>query len=89
MLIEWVPAARVELRQIIDYLSHRNPVAALELKRSIEASVLALSRRPHLYRPGRVVGTREMVVHPNYLVVYQVTDNIRVLAILHARQRYP
>ncbi|WLH91416.1 type II toxin-antitoxin system RelE/ParE family toxin [Pseudomonas sp. FP453] len=89
MLIEWVPAARVELRQIIDYLSHRNPVAALEIKRSIEASVLALSRRPHLYRPGRVLGTREMVVHPNYLVVYKVTDNIRILSVLHARQRYP
>ncbi|MGY2043008.1 type II toxin-antitoxin system RelE/ParE family toxin [Pseudomonas pergaminensis] len=89
MLIEWVPAARVELRQIIEYLSHRNPVAALEIKRSIEAAVLALSRRPHLYRPGRILGTREMVVHPNYLVVYKVTDNIRVLSVLHARQRYP
>ncbi|WP_411381048.1 type II toxin-antitoxin system RelE/ParE family toxin [Pseudomonas sp. MPB26] len=89
MLIEWVPAARVELRQIIEYLSHRNPVAALELKRSIEASVLALSRRPHLYRPGRIIGTREMVVHPNYLVVYKVTDNIWILSVLHARQQYP
>ncbi|MEG8247196.1 type II toxin-antitoxin system RelE/ParE family toxin [Pseudomonas paracarnis] len=89
MLIEWSPAARIELRQIIDYLSHRNPAAALQLKRSIEASVLALSRRPHLYRPGRIGGTREMVVHPNYLVVYKVTDNIRILSVLHARQRYP
>lgn len=89
MLIEWAPAARVQLRQIVDYLSDRNPVAALELNRAIEASVLALSRRPNLYRPGRVVGTREMVVHPNYLVVYRVTDNIRVLSVLHARQRYP
>ncbi|MBI6631358.1 type II toxin-antitoxin system RelE/ParE family toxin [Pseudomonas paralactis] len=89
MLIEWSPAARVELRQIIDYLSHRNPAAALQLKRSIEASVLALSRRPHIYRPGRIGGTREMVVHPNYLVVYKVTDNIRILSVLHARQRYP
>ncbi|MBJ2317755.1 MULTISPECIES: type II toxin-antitoxin system RelE/ParE family toxin [unclassified Pseudomonas] len=89
MLIEWSPAARVELRQIIDYLSHRNPAAALQLKRSIEASVLALSHRPHLYRPGRIGGTREMVVHPNYLVVYKVTDNIRILSVLHARQRYP
>ncbi|WP_083221294.1 type II toxin-antitoxin system RelE/ParE family toxin [Pseudomonas sp. 1 R 17] len=89
MLIEWGPAARVQLRQITDYISDRNPVAALELNQAIEASVLALSRRPHLYRPGRVIGTREMVVHPNYLVVYKVTDNIRVISVLHARQRYP
>lgn len=89
MLIEWAPAARVQLRQITDYISDLNPVAALELNQAIEASVLALSRRPHLYRPGRVIGTREMVVHPNYLVVYKVTDNIRVISVLHARQRYP
>ena len=89
MLIEWAPAARVQLRQITDYISDLNPVAALELNQAIEASVLTLSRRPHLYRPGRVIGTREMVVHPNYLVVYKVTDNIRVISVLHARQRYP
>ncbi|UXV20797.1 type II toxin-antitoxin system RelE/ParE family toxin [Pseudomonas fluorescens] len=89
MLVECAPAARAQLRQITDYISDRNPVAALELNQAIEACVLALSRRPHLYRPGRVVGTREMVVHPNYLVVYQVTDSIRVLSVLHARQRYP
>ena len=89
MLIEWAPAAREQLQQIISNVSDRNLVAALELNQAIEASVLALSRRPHLYRPGRVIGTREMVVHPNYLVVYQVTDYIRVLSVLHARQRYP
>ncbi|MGY2289370.1 type II toxin-antitoxin system RelE/ParE family toxin [Pseudomonas sp. SDO528_S397] len=89
MLIEWAPAARVELRQIIDYISDRNPNAAIELSRAIDASVRALSRRPHLYRSGRVSGTREMVVHPNYLVVYQVTDSIRVLSVIHSRQQYP
>ena len=89
MLIEWTPAARAQLLQITNFISDRNPVAALELNQAIEASVLALSRRPHLYRPGRVIGTREMVVHPNYLVVYQVTDSVRVLSVLHARQRYP
>jgi addiction module RelE/StbE family toxin len=89
MLVEWAPAARAQLWKILDYISDRNPNAALELNRAIEASVLALSRRPHLYRTGRVGGTREMVVHPNYLVVYQVTDSVRVLAVLHARQQYP
>jgi toxin ParE1/3/4 len=38
---------------------------------------------------GRVRNTREMAVHPNYLVVYRVTDRIIVLNVLHARRRYP
>ncbi|WP_354043151.1 type II toxin-antitoxin system RelE/ParE family toxin [Devosia sp. UYZn731] len=39
--------------------------------------------------PGRC-GTRELVVHPNYIVVYRVlTDQIDIVSVLHARQEYP
>jgi len=39
---------------------------------------------------GRIPGTCEIVVHPNYLVIYAVeTDRIEVLNVLHARQCYP
>lgn len=45
---------------------------------------------PYLFRLGRVPGTREQVVHPNYIVVYQVgSDVIDILRILHSRQQYP
>ena len=27
-----------------------------------------------MYRPGRVSGTREAVVHPNYIVIYRVIE---------------
>lgn len=45
---------------------------------------------PYLFRPGRVPGTREYVVHPNYIVVYQVGDEmIDILRVLHSRRQYP
>lgn len=44
---------------------------------------------PYLYRTGRIAGTREIVVHPNYIVVYRVTDHLEVLNVLHSRKCYP
>jgi len=90
MLVNWRPRARVALWQIIDYISDQNPVAAFELYDDIEQAISALPQHPYLYRKGRVSDTREIVVHPNYIVVYCVTiDHIEILNILHARQHYP
>jgi len=56
----------------------------------IEDAILPLRKHPYLFRPGRVAGTRELVAHPNYVIVYRVTETtIEVLSVLHARQHYP
>jgi len=89
MLVEWRPEARAELWQILDYIGDRNVVAASELSQAIESATSALPEHPYLYRFGRVPGTREIVVHPNYLVVYRVMHRIEILSVLHARQEYP
>ena len=89
MLVEWRPLARAQLSEPLEYISDRNIVAASELYKNIEAAISALPQHPYLYRFGRVPGTREIVVHPNYLVVYRVTDRIEILTVFHARQQYP
>lgn len=90
MRLEWRAEARRDLLTISDYISDHNERAANELVERIEACAERLPLFPFLHRPGRVPGTREAVVHPNYVLVYQVnTDAIIVLRVLHARQRYP
>lgn len=75
--------------KVIDYIADHNLAAAVELTLAIEAVTSALPENPHLYRFGRMPGTREIVVRPNYLVIYRVTDQIDILAVLHARQKFP
>ncbi len=86
----WREDARASLAGIISYIAEHNPMAARRMKATIEAAVLPLRQHPFLFRPGRVAGTREIVAHPNYIIVYRVTDaEVEILNVLHARQQYP
>ncbi|WP_089706992.1 type II toxin-antitoxin system RelE/ParE family toxin [Vreelandella arcis] len=63
------------------------PYAAEALYQAIEEATEALPQHPYLYRPGRVVGTREDVVNPNYIRL--AAGFIEIVHVLHARQEYP
>lgn len=87
--LNWQATARADLLEIIAYIADDNPDAAQALKDGIETKANALRDHPKLYRPGRMKGTREMVVHPNYVVVYQENQTeVIVLRVLHARQQW-
>ncbi|MFM0165665.1 type II toxin-antitoxin system RelE/ParE family toxin [Paraburkholderia sediminicola] len=89
MLVEWRPHARQALQDIYEYIDDRSPEAADAMFDTITSAVADLAEHPYIYRVGRVRNTREMVVHPNYLVVYRVTDRIVIVDVLHARRQYP
>lgn len=86
----WSAEALDDLEAIIGYIADRNLDAAGRLQDMIEHVAEQLPEHPYLYRVGRVPGTREAVVHPNYILIYRVdADLIDILAVLHARQQYP
>ncbi|MEZ7273742.1 type II toxin-antitoxin system RelE/ParE family toxin [Sphingobium sp. 10 DY56-G10] len=90
MPVVWRASALRKLEQVIDYIEMRNPTAADRIGAAIRHAADRLPDHPYLHRPGRVPGTREAVVHPNYILVYRVmTDRIQILALLHTRQQYP
>ena len=88
--LEWKATAIADLMAIVDYISDRNPDAAQALKDDIETRVSRLPENPRLYRVGRVVGTREMVVRSNYVVIYvEDARTVTILRVLHAAQQWP
>lgn len=88
--ILWRAEAQADLTAILEYIAERNPQSALDLYDDIERVISQLPQRPYLYRLRRVAGTRELVAHPNYIVVYRVSaTSIEIVFILHSRQQYP
>lgn len=88
--VEWRHDAVWDLIEISDYLSLHNPRAADKIERLFRESAERLSENPYLNRTGRVSGTREMIPHPNYMIVYRILkDKIEILNIVHTRRNYP
>jgi addiction module RelE/StbE family toxin len=88
-LLVWTDEATADLLDILDYIAARNPTAANRLDAAIRHTAERLPDHPLIHRPGRVPGTREAIVHPNYIMVYRVGEAIEILALQHARQQYP
>ena len=88
MNVCWTPTALEDLERIVDYIAERNLVAAIELHDLIQEKTDLLSHSILMGRSGLVKGTRELVVHPHYVVVYDVANIVRVLRILHTSQQW-
>ena len=72
------------------YIADDNLAAAIRLDEEIEAEAELARQRPTLYRPGRMAGTREIVVRPSYVMVYRVTRvTVEMLRVLHTAQQWP
>ena len=90
MRLVWTLLAREDRKAIREYIAADNPSAALNFDELLSEKAVRLADYPGLGRPGRLQGTREFVVHRNYMVVYDIAGNVvRVLRVLHAARRWP
>ncbi|WP_208759524.1 type II toxin-antitoxin system RelE/ParE family toxin [Sphingobium fuliginis] len=86
----WHDDALDDLEGIIDFIEGHNPAAARRIGNAIRETAERLPDYPYMYRIGRVPGTREALITPNYVLVYRAgADVIEILAVLHTRQQYP
>ncbi len=90
MKLVWARPAAADRREIRAYIAQDNPAAAIALDELFSEMAGRLADHPDLGRPGHVVGTRELVAHRNYVLVYDLDgDFVRVLRVLHAAQQWP
>lgn len=92
MKIKWSSEAMEDLAQFQAYVSKDNPAAARNMALKIVMAVeISLPTNPAIGRPGRVIGTRELVIAATpYLVPYRLHQNeIQVLRVYHGARRWP
>ena len=90
MKLEWKIEALSDRERIMDFIALDKPQAAFELDSLFEKTADNLKDRLKLFKPGRMKGTIEAIVHPNYVLVYTVSSEIvTILRVLHSSQVWP
>jgi toxin ParE1/3/4 len=91
MIIKWLDDAINDLQALRHYVAQDKPSAAHRVAKRILSTVNLLPEQPGMGRPGRVSGTRELVVSGMpYIIPYRVSKNsIEILRVLHVAMQWP
>ena len=91
MRVRWLRRALKNLDEEAEYIARDNPQAATRIVERIATSVGQLATHPASGRPGRVPGTRELVVSGTpYIVPYRVHgETVEILRVFHAARKWP
>ncbi len=93
MQVKWLKKALQNLDAEAEYIAQDDPEAARQVVQRIVDAINLLPDNPALGHPGRIHGTRELVV-PNtrYIVPYRVRPRlncIEILCVFHTSRRLP
>ena len=92
MHIHWSARAVRHLVSLQSFVAADDPPAAQRVAIRIERAVALLQEQPGLGRPGRVPGTRELVISGTpYIVAYTAPkgETVEILAVYHGKQKWP
>jgi toxin ParE1/3/4 len=91
MRIKWTRQALNNLDAAVNYIAADNPGNAQKVAQKIWNSIQLLSHQPGIGRPGRVAGTRELVISGLPFIVPYAEQNgeIVILRIMHTSMKWP
>lgn len=91
MQVKWLRGALRNLEQEAEHIARDDPKAAAALILEADEVTRLLTLHPELGRPGRVPGTRELVLpHYPYIIPYRVkVQRVEILRVLHTSRKWP
>ncbi|PPA05538.1 type II toxin-antitoxin system mRNA interferase toxin, RelE/StbE family [Pseudomonas sp. MWU12-2312b] len=90
MKIIWTREAAQDRADIWDYLYANNPKAAIDMDNRFSDAISRLAQHPESGPAGIIAGTRELIPHQSYRIVYeQAVNAIWILALVHTSRQWP
>jgi addiction module RelE/StbE family toxin len=90
MKVVWTPEAAQDRADAWDYISADNPRAVARMDQLFSEAAAKLAKHPMLGRPGKILGTRELIPHEKYRLVYEIDhETVWVLALVHTARQWP
>ena len=92
MRVRWTSQAEQDRADILAYIAVDNVRAALAMDELFGSAAARLADFPRLGKSGLVAGTRELIAHASYRLIYEVAaadDTVWVLALIHTARRWP
>ncbi len=87
MALKWTRTALRSVDEIAGFMAKDNPTRASSFVLELKDAVTKLQVHPGMGRAGRVPGTRELVLHKNYMAIYRVRgDDVEILRLHHVVQ---
>jgi len=87
----WTVTAMRDLELLAAYIAEQSEKNAFLVESRIHESAMRLSLIPGGGRPGRVIGTRELVVpRTPYILVYRLkSETVRIFRVFHCARQWP
>lgn len=90
MIVVWAKEAENDLEAIVSYIAEDDVDAAIRMDVLFRSKAKELAQYPSLGHEGRISGTRELLAHRNYLLIYRIQgDTVEIVALVHTAQHYP
>ncbi len=90
MRIVWTPEALQDREDIWDLIVSDNPKAAIRMDELFSNAVSRLTDFPLLSQTGKILGTRELIPHESYRIVYEIQqETLWILALIHTARHWP
>ncbi|MBK4717141.1 type II toxin-antitoxin system RelE/ParE family toxin [Tenebrionibacter intestinalis] len=92
MKVLWTAEALQDRTAIWEYLVERNPQAAVELDERFSESASRLAEHPQMGVGGQINGTRELVPHEHYRLIYELDEEretVWIVTLIHTARCWP